>query len=178
MLQRRCPECGFDAGAVPLEAIPGAVRENAAAWAPVLARPDVRVRPAPGVWSALEYGCHVRDTCRVFAERLQLMLNESDPLFANWNQDETAVAERYAEQDPQAVAAGLAGNAHAIADAFARVEPDEWSRIGPAQRRVGVHRGLARSILPARPGASPARRGRLTAADRAVHAGSVSSSQS
>ena len=130
MLQRRCPECGFDAGAVPLEAIPGAVRENAAAWAAVLARPDVRARPAPGVWSALEYGCHVRDTCCVFAERLQLMLTASDPLFANWNQDETAVAERYGEQDPHAVAAGLAGNAHAIADAFARVQPDEWSRTG------------------------------------------------
>jgi hypothetical protein len=118
------PEGGFDAATVALDEIPDAVRANAAAWAPVLARANVRVRPSTSTWSPLEYGCHVRDTCRVFAERLELMLTKTDPVFVSWNQDETAIAERYGEQDPATVAAELARNARAIADAFARVEPD------------------------------------------------------
>ena len=60
----------------------------------------VRVRPAPGKWSALEYGCHVRDVFRRYDERLHLMLSETDPLFPNWDQDATAVEDDYAEQDP------------------------------------------------------------------------------
>ena len=31
------------------------------------------------------------------------MLDHDDPLFANWDQDATAVAERYHEQDPVVV---------------------------------------------------------------------------
>ena len=42
-----------------------------------------------------EYGCHVRDTCRIFRERLDLMLTQDDPVFANWDQDVTAVQARY-----------------------------------------------------------------------------------
>ena len=37
------------------------------------------------------------------------MLSQDDPLYPNWDQDETAVADRYAEQDPADVAAALAG---------------------------------------------------------------------
>jgi hypothetical protein len=130
VLRRPCPQCGFDAASVPQDAIPDAIRANAAAWAPVLARADVRDRPSPSTWSPLEYACHVRDACRIFAERLELMLAEADPIFANWNQDATAVAERYGEQDPSTVAVELGDNARAIADAFAHVEPDQWPRTG------------------------------------------------
>ena len=50
----------------------------------------------------------MRDVFRLFDARLGLMLDEDDPLFANWDQDETAVAERYGDQDPAVVAAELA----------------------------------------------------------------------
>jgi two-component system chemotaxis response regulator CheB len=39
--------------------------------------------------------------------RLQLLLTQDDPEFENWDQDATAVAERYGEQDPAVVAAEL-----------------------------------------------------------------------
>ena len=42
----------------------------------------------------------MRDVFRLYDERLHLMLDEDDPTFANWDQDETAVADRYGEQDP------------------------------------------------------------------------------
>ena len=68
MLERPCPECGFDARAVRPVEVKNRVYANASAWRGVLARPGCRVRPRPGVWSPLEYACHVRDVHRVFGE--------------------------------------------------------------------------------------------------------------
>ena len=130
VLQRECPECGFDAPSMDVHDIPELVRENAASWQEVLARPDVRRRPRPGVWSPLEYGCHVRDVFRLYERRLQLMLAEDDPLFANWDQDATAVAERYDEQDPAFVAAELLEAAEVLASSFAALAEDQWERPG------------------------------------------------
>ena len=78
----------------------------------------------------MEYACHVRDTCRIFRERLQLMLTEDDPLFANWDQDATAVEENYFAQQPREVAGQLSNQAEAIAAVFDSVEPDQLSRPG------------------------------------------------
>jgi hypothetical protein len=82
------------------------------------------------VWSPLEYACHVRDVFTLFDERLGLMLHDDDPLFANWDQDETAVVERYGEQDPVTVAAELELAAQVLAGAFAAVRGDQWGRPG------------------------------------------------
>jgi hypothetical protein len=132
VLARRCDACGLDASAVPVAELPDRLRRSATAWHEVLTSdPDrVRERPAPGVWSALEYGCHVRDVHRVFAHRLELMLGADDPPFPNWDQDATAVAERYAEQDPDVVAAELGAAAEAAARAFAAVTGEQWELTG------------------------------------------------
>lgn len=130
VLERPCPECGFTAGAVELERVAGLLRENAEAWQRVLARPDVAERPDEHHWSPLEYACHVRDVFVLYDERLRLMLEESDPTFANWDQDATAVAERYVEQDPAAVGPALATAAERLAADFERVEGPAWERTG------------------------------------------------
>lgn len=130
VLERPCPECGFDAGAVAFEDVPLLVRDNAARWAPVLARPDVALRPNEHTWSALEYAAHVRDVFRLSAVRLRLMLSEHDPLFPDWDQDATAEETRYNEQDPADVARELADAAASVADDFARVPAEARGRIG------------------------------------------------
>jgi hypothetical protein len=131
VLQRPCPECGFDTQAFPVAAVPGMIRANAAAWPAALAGPgDPRARPEPGKWSPVEYGCHVRDVFRLYDQRLELMLSQDDPLFPNWDQDETAVADRYAEQDPGEVAAALREAAMAIAGRFEAVTGAQWQRTG------------------------------------------------
>lgn len=107
---------------------------NAAAWPAVLARADVRVRPDESTWSPLEYAAHVRDVIRLYERRLRLMRDHDDPLFPNWDQDATAEAERYNEQDPAAVAVELTEAADSLASAFAHV--DDWSR--PGRRSDGV----------------------------------------
>jgi hypothetical protein len=130
VLERPCPECGFDAPAVAPTDVARLVRENAAAWPPLLAHPQARVRPTPDRWSALEYGCHVRDVFRLYDQRLHLMLDHDDPLFPNWDQDAAAVADRYNEQDPAAVTAELVDAAERLAASFDAVQPDQWGRTG------------------------------------------------
>jgi hypothetical protein len=131
VLERTCAECGFDTRTVQRAAIPALIRENAASWRAVLGgQQAVRERPAPDVWSTLEYACHVRDVFRIFDQRLQLMLTQDGPLFANWDQDATAVADRYGEQDPAIVADELEQAANVIAARFDTVTGDEWARTG------------------------------------------------
>ena len=121
MLRRPCPECGFDTSSFAREDIPAMILANAAAWPAPARRPGAVRRPRPDKWSALEYGCHVRDVLRLYDYRLGLMLTEDDPLYPNWDQDETAIADRYDAQDPATVAAELAAAAETLASRFAAV---------------------------------------------------------
>ncbi|GAA1949878.1 DinB family protein [Kitasatospora viridis] len=133
VLERACPDCGLDTPAVAPTAVPALVRANAAGWTAVLAAEpaaELRRRPDPATWSALEYACHVRDVFRLFAFRLDLMLTQDGPLFPNWDQDETALAERYGEQDPAVVAVELAEAAERIAADFEQVAGEQWARTG------------------------------------------------
>lgn len=132
VLGRPCPECGFEAGALALADVGATLRDNAARWQAVLARPAgaLATRPSDDRWSDLEYACHVRDVFRLYDERLVLMLTEDDPIFPNWDQDASAVEDRYGEQDPAVVAADLAAAAATIADRFDGVVGDAWDRTG------------------------------------------------
>lgn len=130
VLERPCPECGFDAAEVRFDDIPGRVLEIASAWQPVLRRDDVTVRPDEQTWSPLEYGAHVRDVLGVFTTRLDLILDEDDPPFPNWDQDATAEAERYNEQDPGTVADELSDAAESAAEALGSVSADDLGRQG------------------------------------------------
>src|SRR5436305_63911 len=106
------------------------------AWAKPLRIPSIsvgsraRAGPEPAKWSPLEYACHVRDVFRLYDQRLELMLSQDDPLFPNWDQDETAVTDRYGEQDPAEAAAALRQAAFAIAGRFEGVTGDQWQRTG------------------------------------------------
>lgn len=130
VLERPCPDCGFDAPALDLARLPQAIEDNGVLWQVVLGTEDAAVRPMPHVWSPLEYACHVRDVNRLFLERLELMLSEDDPQFANWDQDETAVADDYGSQDPATVAEEVVASAAAVAAAYAGVSGDQWQRPG------------------------------------------------
>jgi DinB superfamily len=130
VLERRCPECGFDAASVPREELGARLRQNTGTWPELLRDSRVRARPRPDVWSALEYGCHVRDVFALYLRRLDLMLIEDAPQFENWDQDVTAVNDRYAEQDPDEVLAALLDAGERLAARYDRVNGAEWARTG------------------------------------------------
>jgi len=133
VLERTCPECGFDVRDLDRRAV-GSTTRSLTRWFVALLTdrdPDqLRPRPQPEVWSALEYSCHIRDVFRVMRERLQLMLDEDEPHFPNWDQDATAVDDDYARQDPSLVRADLAIEGHRVAELFDTVHDDQWDRRG------------------------------------------------
>ncbi len=130
VLERPCGECGFDSGDYAREELAAVILANAAEWQNLLTRGDVKVRPKSDRWSLLEYACHVRDVYRIFRERLALMQTQDNPVFANWDQDETAAAEKYELQDPAHVSAELLTAAEEMAAVLDSVTDDQWARLG------------------------------------------------
>ena len=130
VLERPCADCGFDPAAIGFRDIPQLISVNAAQWPPALDVADPRRRPDDSTWSPLEYAAHVRDVFIRFFERLEAMLTQDNPAFENWDQDATAVAERYNDQDPAAVADELLTAASRLAEAFAAVPDSALSRRG------------------------------------------------
>jgi len=130
-LRRRCPDCGLVAGEIDLAEIAERAWLAAEEWVQILTTSSgVATRPSARVWSALEYGAHVRDVYRLFDARLTMMLVEDNPTFAIWDQDDTALAERYAEQDPDVVADELAAAADLLVRRVRALEPSQLERRG------------------------------------------------
>jgi DinB superfamily len=131
VLARPCPECGFDASRCALGDVPELLRANAGEWRLLLDHGVIRAgRPRDTSWSTLEYACHVRDVYERYALRIELMLREEDPLYPNWDQDASAIADRYEEQDPAIVVAALTTNAEALAGRIAGLSVDAGQRAG------------------------------------------------
>ena len=137
VLDGACPECGFDARAVPATAVAARVRASVPVWQDALRAPDAAVRPRPERWSTTEYACHVRDVHRLYTARLGLMLAQDGPQFANWDQDATAIEDRYDRQDPAVVSVELTAASEAMAAACDGVRDDGWLRTGV--RSDGAH---------------------------------------
>ncbi|MBF4162276.1 class I SAM-dependent methyltransferase [Nocardioides acrostichi] len=138
VLERPCPDCGFDAARVGRAELGTEVLAGVDTWRAVLAVDDAGRRPDEATWSVLEYGCHVRDVHLTFAERVRLVLAEHDPLFANWDQDAAAVEERYGEQTASVVVEELASAARDVAAVYDELDPlddDLWAR--PSRRSNG-----------------------------------------
>jgi hypothetical protein len=130
-LTRRCDECGLSAGEIKPEDFAQRAFVAAEEWVQILrSSPAVTARPRPDVWSPLEYGAHVRDVYRLFDARLVQMLTEDTPSFANWDQDETAIKERYSEQDPELVADELEAAAQRFVGRIQSLDQEQYERHG------------------------------------------------
>ena len=130
VLARPCPECQFDASVTSPGDVSTIIRSNASTWMSVLGRSNVARRPDDSTWSPGEYAAHVRDVLRIAALRLALMVSTDSPVFVDWNQDQTAIQERYFEQDPATVGKELLLAAAGLAGALDELAPDDWSLTG------------------------------------------------
>jgi hypothetical protein len=143
-----CQECGFDYEALDRAEIPTALRSFPKRYRAPLTRflPGeggdalVRQRPAPEVWSALEYAAHVRDVFANYDRWIAQCLTQERPVMEGPGPDELAAEGRYNEDDPAAVADALATNAERLAATVAAVPADGWDR-------AGFRRGEERSVL-------------------------------
>jgi hypothetical protein len=130
----RCGECEFaydlDRYGSSSEAISGGADEIARLLGGHDRSADdvVRSRPAPDVWSVLEYGCHVRDVLLVQRERVLLARRVDCPSLPSMGRDERAGHDGYAEQSPVDVARQLTDAAGLFVNVLDRLAPDDWDR--------------------------------------------------
>jgi hypothetical protein len=107
-----------------------ALLEAAEAWRNFLENADeayLRKIPAPGIFSPIQYGAHVRDIQRVYGDRILLMLVERNPVFPQFNPDEDAW-ESFNELEAAVLADQIREQAQRLADILAGLGPDDWSR--------------------------------------------------
>lgn len=137
VLARPCADCGFDAADIRRDGIAAILQDAKSRYAAVLARADVRARPSAGVWSPLEYACHVRDVCGVMTGRLSQILAGGGELveFADWDQDATAREQQYWRADPAKVEQQVRDAFDAATAAYGLPEGDQWA--WPALRSNG-----------------------------------------
>jgi hypothetical protein len=130
VLEKPCPDCGFDASGVGREAIATTLLGTTPRWQSALRREHVRDRPNPTTWSILEYACHIRDVHLIFGTRVNLILAQDNPGFANWDQDHTALVKRYWAADPDDVAHEIEAACQRTAAAFTGLSDAQWARVG------------------------------------------------
>ena len=126
----RCAACGFDYYGFPRPEIGDRLRALGDEHAERLTETPaafLRQHPMEG-WSALEYGCHVRDVLLNQRSRIELTQREDAPTFVPMGRDELAVNERYNDRTPDTVALGLTQAAGALATLLAALDDTGWAR--------------------------------------------------
>ncbi len=126
----RCPQCGQRPAEVERDALGGELLESAAAWRTFLLSADdgyLRTIPEPGIFSPIQYGAHVRDIERAYADRILLMLDEDNPVFPQLNPDEAAW-DGYNHLCVVELADDIDAQARRLAEILDTLQPADWSR--------------------------------------------------
>jgi hypothetical protein len=130
-MSEQCEVCGFDWEAITAEEVPDRLRAASEGLAEVL-RPggnSLSQRPHPDVWSAVEYGCHVRDVMFNLRDRIIVGLAEDNPTPKAMFTDVRIAAGLYAGEQPERLAteievgAGMLGRTVAALDARQLARP-------------------------------------------------------
>ncbi len=145
-----CGECGFDASAMSDADLVAACTSFVRKYRPPLTRflpgedgtSVVRRRPAPEVWSALEYAAHTRDVFAFYRGRIERVLAEDRPLLRAVGFVELAETAAYNDQEPSMVADAVTGEAAALAATLSAVSDDGWTRVGLASDGSGDERSV------------------------------------
>lgn len=129
-----CEECGFDYDGVADAEVGGRLRDFGRRYRVPLTRglkgealdDLVRAHPQEGVWSALEYACHVRDVFAAQRHRVEQAVAAGELVYVSMGREQRAIDDRYNEQDPVVVADQLAADAEAMAATVEALTPEQW----------------------------------------------------
>jgi hypothetical protein len=125
-----CDACGFRYDPAEAPGVAAAALEHAKAYAEVLAGDPVQLRrrPAPDVWSPLEYACHVRDVLLAQRERVLAARRLDAPVAEPMGRDERVELDGYARWRPADVARQLQDAALMLAHTLDLLPPADWQR--------------------------------------------------
>src|ERR1700751_3252344 len=124
----QCADCGFVYNLDQPGTVGRDLREPVAEVVALLraGEVDLRSRRRPGVWSPLEYGCHLRDMLLVQRERVLAARRGGRAGRPPLGRDERVVHDGYAQQEPEDVARQLADAAQLFSNVLARLGPQDW----------------------------------------------------
>jgi hypothetical protein len=126
-----CAACDFDFATIDvpdaLAAISALPEEIHSA---VVSVPDGRLRrrPAPDVWSAMEYLCHLRDVYATYTIRLHRACTEDSPAVEPMFSDLRALRFHYSQLPLLPVLDELEKHVAGLRDEAATLAPEDWLR--------------------------------------------------
>jgi hypothetical protein len=126
-----CEACGFAGATYDDGELLDALRALGPRWRSLLhaSRDELRVRPAEGVWSAIEYAAHSRDVTALHAFGVEQALTVDEPVFPAFEEGFVATAAAgYASLDPDEVARVLDDEAERLARLASEAGTDRWDR--------------------------------------------------
>lgn len=130
VLREVCPECGVDVRDLSVQETAAQLRQVLEKYQAVLHRPQARKRSSSTRWSDQEYVVHVAEMLAVMEGRLDLMLEQTDPGFPNWDQDAAAEQGKYNALGAGQAAQKLRTAAEAYAAKLEGIRPEKYSRRG------------------------------------------------
>lgn len=131
MEAERCSECGFDATLLTVADSIAALRSLGRRWRAAFAEAedeDLRARPAPQTWSALEYAAHTRDVIALNGWGMSEVLDDARPEHPGVEPDPPGADHGYNVLDPETVLDELEANAERMAARAERALPEHWDR--------------------------------------------------
>jgi hypothetical protein len=143
----RCSACGFDRSVYNDTSLVEAIVGLGSRWRALLieATPELRVRPEPQTWSAIEYAAHSRDITALHLFGVEQALTEDEPAYPAIDADALieASATTYLDEDPDAVVAQLDRDARHLGATAADAGAANWSR----GITIGDERSTVRRLL-------------------------------
>jgi hypothetical protein len=129
-MSEQCDVCGFEWDAITSEEIPARLEAAASGFAEVLRPGDESLsqRLEPGVWSVVEYGCHVRDAMLNLRDRIIVGLAEDNPTPKAMFTDVRIAAGLYAGELPERLAGEIEVAAGLLGRTVAALEAPELAR--------------------------------------------------
>ena len=137
-LHWKCPECGLDYDTIsPRDAVL-AVRTFPRRYRALLTHfgPDedvddvIRRKPAPDVWSALEYTAHVAQVLDLLAPTIRQIENENNPHLYFFDSDQQAAEQAYNDWPLLRALGELESACADLSSAIEFYDPAAWNRTG------------------------------------------------
>lgn len=125
-----CPFCRFDWDS-PVESLQSSLRSAGQRFSSVISEAsdeELRVRPAQGVWSALEYTAHTRDGVDWYTDRINRTLAEDSPRLEGRDWERETEIRRYHEEATSDVLSSLAITCEALANLLSSLSLEDWKR--------------------------------------------------
>jgi len=147
----RCGACGFDGARYDDESLLATLRDLGPSWRALIgsAGQELRTRPEPEVWSAIEYAAHSRDITALHAFGVEQALTTEEPSFPAIDGDAliASAAASYCGGDPDEIVDALDAESTRLAQLAEDAGSRSWSRgLTIGESRIDVRRLLEHAL--------------------------------